>query len=215
MADSLPVVLLLGGPAVGKASLARQLLQDGQTAAPAVWRIDTRYYSVDVRLATSDLSAAQQPPEALLLVCSAGDEASFTACRHWHQGFGQVCEVQLLVLNKWDLVVSSGEPAWVGSCQEWCTEQGFELVQVRLVLLSTLTGTACMECLTLEPALQASTSNPEVDAALSERDVGQGVRRVVSALQAHLWPGLELKAQATAPGGPLLARVPINCHCWH
>ena len=135
MADSSPpVVLLVGAPGVGKTSTARRLLQDAGAALPSRWRIDTRYYSVDVCLWACPPEAApdaHRQPEALLLVCSASDEASFEACQRWQQAAGLECEVQLLVVNKWDLVAGE-EPSWLPGCLGWCQEQGFELVQVWL-----------------------------------------------------------------------------------
>ena len=122
------------------------MLQDAEAQLPHAWRIDTRYYSVDVQLAASKPDWAQQPPEALLLVCSASDEASFTACQRWQETFAQVCEVQLLIVNKWDVVSGDEEPSWLQGCQEWCTEEGFELVQVGLAWARRLENPLVCEC---------------------------------------------------------------------
>ncbi|KAK9815021.1 hypothetical protein WJX73_005062 [Symbiochloris irregularis] len=74
------------------------------------------------------------------------------------------------------LVASSAEePEWVAACRDWCLEQGFEYIKV-------------------------SAGAPAVDERLSDRDgEQQGVRRVLSALQAHMWPGLQMKHDQPQP----------------
>jgi len=58
------------------------------------------------------------------------------------------------------------------SVQEWCVEQGFELVEL----------------------------NPELDPEWEEEQdfiETTGIKRVVQALHAHLWPNLHMKGKGT------------------
>ena len=50
---------------------------------------------------------------------------------------------------------------------------------------------------------QISADNLELDEQLAARDgEQQGVRRVISALHAHTWPGLQMKTEQRQAGKP-------------
>lgn len=206
-------VVFVGAPQVGKYTLIRQLHPDAgpkaaapteqcaNTARAAVYplHLDTKYYTADilahsVTLDHNDLQQQQteepaQQHDAIVLVCGADDPATFTRVRQWAEANGASgAAICLLVVNKADKELDGsggggGDPsggegrAVLPAGAEWCLDHGFEYVE-------------------------AAAGAPVLDAALSLDGDRQGVARVREALEAHMWPGLELKQQLGAGKGP-------------
>ncbi|GAX85876.1 hypothetical protein CEUSTIGMA_g13292.t1 [Chlamydomonas eustigma] len=178
-----PVILLAGASSVGKRALVNSLLT-GQLRSPlsareSFWSINTKYYTVRVRLKEHDIrDVAAVQPEALILVIDCHRPASFEEVRTWAERFGMLesAEIKLLIANKADLLLkhaSAREPersAWLNKAMEWCASTGLEYIET---------------CAT----------DPSVDAALVLDGDPQGTSRVAQALHAHAWPGMELKAR--------------------
>ena len=229
--DRLPVISLVGSGGVGKRSIAARLRQAGDGAEQDIWQIDTRYYTADVLLCCTDTASAapQNEPEALVLVCTADSRDTFLACKGWQEKAGVTCEIQLCVINKRDLLPADEAPHFLPACQLWCQQQGFELVEVGLqwCKLSDSVPAKPWWRASKGVPVQASATDLTVDTRLGQRDEGQGLRRVVSALQAHMWPGMQLKVRGAAeqaPGDAALTlclftcgwAVPCTCkaRCW-
>eukprot|EP00198_Chlamydomonas_reinhardtii_P007017 XP_001696353.1 adaptin-interacting protein [Chlamydomonas reinhardtii] len=191
-----PLVLVAGAPGVGKTSLVRAF---SGSAAPAnsdgtaQWHIETKYYRTDVNVrecsdASIEASTGSQP-EALVVAFSLKEPKTFTTARAMACLFDlEAVEVKLLVGTHADALAPSAsaaeretseQPAWFQEAADWSIQNGFELI-------------IC------SPAVLA------VDAALTLDGDRQGVARVVEALQAHMWPNLELLdkgKEAAAAGG--------------
>ena len=139
--ECLPVIHIVGTAGTGKTRIAARLCQSGNSEEQDIWRVDTRYYTADVRLVCLDTSSAAtgHEPEAVVLVCSADSRDSFRACAAWQEASGISSEIQLCVINKCDLVSADSSPPYLPDCQQWCQQQGFEVVEVTHCL-----DTACM-----------------------------------------------------------------------
>lgn len=201
-----------------------------QQQLPSTWRIDNKYYSADVSLHELDVpldhaaaaagssagletQAACSHAEAVVLVVDASQQGSFHAVRAWAEGVGQAlmegAQVHLLLAAKVDLLLppqresqsqhpaagsgvgleagaSSREgseegpvldrPEWLLSAADWCAEGGVEYIEV-------------------------CGSDARLDAQLHLDGEGQGVARVVEALQSHMWPGMRLKERGAQGQG--------------
>ncbi len=176
-------------------------------AAPQqVLHLDTKYYTADaaVRVRSLHDDDEQQEeadePDAVVLVFAAADAASLAAAQRWAAArTAPAADVQLLVANKCDALVSRPAGgaaaereglyggAAVPAAAAWCLDNGFEYVE-------------------------AAAGAPAADAALCLDGDRQGVARVREALEAHAWPGLSLKgrggcAAATAGGAEAAGSV--------
>lgn len=99
-------------------------------------RIDNKYYSVDVEVATAatgDVPSASLPDslQAMILMLDAADCASFEAVKPWADASS--AEIRLLVAN-WPLahaasLAAGPRPAWLEGVMDWATEQSFEYVE--------------------------------------------------------------------------------------
>ena len=219
--DCLPVICIVGTAGAGKTRIAARLCQSGNSEEQDIWQVDTRYYTADVRLVCLDTGSAttEHDPEAVVLVCSADSRDSFLACTAWQEAGGISSEIQLCIINKRDLVSADSSPDYLPDCQQWCQQQGFEVVEVRpawqlalccpsgeqkgpLHRVYRLPRNKAITIRTmLGHVLQVSATDLTVDARLGQREEGQGMRRVISALQAHMWPGMQLKVRGPAEPG--------------
>ncbi|KAG2429360.1 hypothetical protein HXX76_011126 [Chlamydomonas incerta] len=201
MTSSKPLVLVAGAQSVGKTSLVRAFSGSaapvGSPDGTVQWHIDTKYYRTDVDVrecpdATIEASTSGQP-EALVLAFSLKEPKTFATAQAVASRFDlEAVEVKLLIGTHADsLAPTSGsaaeletaeQPTWFQKAADWSIENGFELI-------------IC--CPTV----------PAVDAALTLDGDRQGVARVVEALQAHMWPNLELleKGKEAAAVGPTAA----------
>lgn len=220
MAPPQPVVLFVGTLGAGKSTIAGRLLGSDEQQLPSTWRMDNKYYSAEVSLHELDVpsahasagssvgletQAACSHAEAVVLVVDASQQGSFHAVRTWAEGVGQAlmegAQVHLLLAAKVDLLLppqsesqsqhpaaGSGagleagatsrqgseegqvldRPEWLLSAADWCAEGGVEYIEV-------------------------CGSDAGLDAQLQLDGEGQGVARVVEALQSHMWPGMRLK----------------------
>ncbi|XP_067666807.1 alpha- and gamma-adaptin-binding protein p34-like [Haliotis asinina] len=135
------------------------------------WHIDTKYYTADVNLCTS-LSRTIGNQEfatsvqAFIVYFDPKQESTFELVKAWMPYLEQIePEILILVCN------NSSHTDAVGriSAQQWCIDNGFELVEL----------------------------NPEVDN--EDEDLEDdfvettGIKRIIQALHAHTWPNLILK----------------------
>ncbi|CAD7696854.1 unnamed protein product [Ostreobium quekettii] len=179
----LPEILVVGAEQVGKSTLVRSLISspDGTHASPPVWHIRTKYYTARAALRAARIDAADSStaavPEAILMVIDATRESTFLSLRPWvGSPAGDRAAVVLLVANKMD-AVREERPDWLDAAAEWAGREMVEYVEV-------------------------SAGDGEIDAGLERWGEGQGMDRVRSALQAHMWPGMEMAPrQGLAPIG--------------
>mmetsp|Transcript_6411 Transcript_6411/g.15429 ORF Transcript_6411/g.15429 Transcript_6411/m.15429 type:complete len:214 (+) Transcript_6411:612-1253(+) len=102
--------------------------------------------------------------------------------------FEQDPAVRLCVINKCEqCLASSPRPAWHEEVREWCVDNSFECVQV-----------SCLDS--------------EADRALGD-DMGEGVARVVEALEAHIWPGMRRKGRLSSDSAPASSRASGDGGC--
>lgn len=184
------------------------------------WTIDTKYYSADVAIWMAHLQDDSPPSSlpdfnqfsAIVMVFDMSELSSLSALKKWvsHTDI-QKSDILLCIGNKADLV--PGHPAHdehkrrlqrlddpfassdldsfeygvfesegsslLGndeplcdikrSCLEWCVERNIEYVE-------------------------ACASNADFDKCLSIDGDSQGVERLLGALSAHMWPGMNLKS---------------------
>jgi len=172
-------ILIVGAPGVGRHTLAQRLVNhdapsEAHAGNPDRWIIDTKYYTAEARLSLASCAdeaslADARVAEALLLVLDACDPDSWTAARAWGEAADlDACSIRLCILNKADLLPVGTE---LPQLQEWCLDNQFEAIQV---------------CCT----------DSDLDKELLWEGDMQGVPRVVQALQAHAWPGLQMKPRA-------------------
>jgi len=148
--------------------------EDGIIAYP--WHIDTKYYTADVNLCSVEkktLGSEQfaMSVEAVVMHFDSNKNDGLTAVESWLPFLKEFePEVQILLCDR------CHENPSVGVCrvavQEWCVEQGFELVEL----------------------------NPELDPEWEEEQdfiETTGIKRVVQAMHAHLWPNLHMKGKGT------------------
>lgn len=186
-------ILLVGDSAVGKrqllAAIGASPASEPGGAAHSQLRLDTKYYTADARVELrhidqcTSLQLGDGAYEAVLLVFDVNRQASFEAVRAWYEGAGG-SDADLPIR----LAVGTGlhrlpappggqptRPLWLAAAEEWCAEQLVELVEAAEDAAAVATG--------------------EAAAAAADVDEGAtGAARVREALEAHMWPGMRLKA---------------------
>lgn len=182
-------VLLVGEADVGKHSLASLIC--GRTlakgAAPFPLKLDTKYYTADVLVNVSRVGdvaerlAHEAVPEAAVLVFAAARCSSLLSLQRWWEAAAFKEDVAIKLAAAMTCTAAASDPeaaACLRQAEAWCLDQHIELVEV------------CAQ---------------GGDNGQSEGDDATGARRVVEALQAHMWPGLELKDAPRSGGAPLMA----------
>ncbi|XP_069682461.1 alpha- and gamma-adaptin-binding protein p34-like [Periplaneta americana] len=147
-------------------------LEDGIFAYP--WHIDTKYYTTDVNLCSVEKKTLGSEEfavsvEAVVIHFDSNKNDGLSIVESWLSFLKEFePEVQILLCDR------CHENPPVGVCrvavQEWCVEQGFELVEL----------------------------NPELDPEWEEEQdfiETTGIKRVVQAMHAHLWPNLRMKGR--------------------
>ena len=192
-----PVCLIAGSPGSGKSTIIAQILaasggliaSEAEPCEGSIWSVNTKYYSARVHLHEHALTPhAEQPPcvrpEALVLVVDCQHATSFDVARAWAEREGELsgsAEVKLLIASKADQLMQQprvpggtlARPPWLIEAIDWCSEAGYEYIEV---------------------CPGAAGTVPGLDAALELDGDPQGLPRVVEALQSHAWPGMALKA---------------------
>ncbi|XP_067015530.1 alpha- and gamma-adaptin-binding protein p34 [Anabrus simplex] len=162
------IKLILGGDELPDSTL----VEEGIRAYP--WHIDTKYYTADVNLcsvAKKTLGSEQfaVSVEAVVIKFDNNRNDGLDVVESWLAFLKEFePEVQILLCDR------CYENPEVGlsrvAVQEWCVEQGFELVEL----------------------------NPELDPEWEEEQdflETTGIKRVVQAMHAHLWPNLRMKGK--------------------
>nr|CAD7414459.1 unnamed protein product [Timema poppensis] len=148
------------------------ILEDGIKAFP--WHIDTKYYTADVNLCsvekkTLDSEEFAVSVEAVIINFDSNINAGLNIAESWLSFLKEFePEVQILLCDRCQENPSVGVSKV--AAQEWCVDQGFELVEL----------------------------NPELDAEWeAEQDFLEttGIQRVVQAVHSHLWPNLRMKGK--------------------
>lgn len=147
-------------------------VEDGIKAYP--WHIDTKYYTADVNLCAVEKKTLGSEEfavsvEAIVVHFDSNRSDGLSAVEGWLSFLKEFePEVQILLCDRCEEEPPEGLARV--TVQEWCVEQGFELVE-------------------LNPDL-----DPEWEA---EQDFLEttGVKRVIQALHAHLWPNLRMKGK--------------------
>ncbi|XP_049831444.1 alpha- and gamma-adaptin-binding protein p34-like [Schistocerca gregaria] len=147
-------------------------VEDGIKAYP--WHIDTKYYTADVNLCAVEKKTLGSEDfavsvEAIVVHFDSNRSDGLSAVEGWLSFLKEFePEVQILLCDRCEEEPPEGLARV--TVQEWCVEQGFELVE-------------------LNPDL-----DPEWEA---EQDFLEttGVKRVIQALHAHLWPNLHMKGK--------------------
>lgn len=184
-------------------------LTDGaisHSGSTQLWTIENKYYIAQVAIST--LSTAQIPFElqphidhqAVVAVFSVGPTDSLARLQQlWSriEELGQSYEVQLAVAL---CTESADPPAWLEHADSWFAEQLTELIVVKHIPIG---------------GAGSGGGGPRIAAA----DGGaEGMDRVAEALQAHMWPGMQLKPAERRGGDsavqhstlPTDAQVPIS-----
>eukprot|EP00775_Hariotina_reticulata_P011941 gene11941-12084_t len=168
-------VLVIGNAGVGKFSLVRALRasSDIKTKDGAYQlTLDTKYYTADVLLhCVGPEHNPETAFEALVLVFDASQPGTFEAVRSWSDVHSiSSAEVKLVVANKMDQLQRAGKQLpqpWLDDVMSWCCDNAYEFIE-------------------------AAAGESSIDEQL-HLDTEQGVARVLAALQAHMWPGLQRK----------------------
>ncbi len=188
-------ILVVGDSAVAKhqllaaigASPASEQSGTGTAAADALLQLDTKYYTADadVELRHIDecasLHLGDGAYEAVLLVFDASRQPSFEAVQAWFEGAGGAAAdlpIRLAVATGLHRLPRrpdghADKPLWLAEAEEWCAEQLMEFVEV------------------------GEEAAGEAEAAAEAARGGEGATgaaRVREALEAHMWPGMRLKA---------------------
>ena len=182
-------VLIIGESGVGKQALIKRILSRSslssvQQKGKQLWYLDTKYYTAQVRvdqgLPTPDTYARAATCGGLVLVFAANQESSFLAVKEWAEQLpSDSADVRLCIANKVDRCLSPDcspqEPrlqhsAWRQQAAQWCADSLFEYIEV-------------------------SSTDEDLDQQLVWEEQRQGVSRVREALEANMWPGLEMKSK--------------------
>lgn len=138
------------------------------------WRLDTKYYTADVQIDVRHVEQCAQLQlsegyEAVLMVFDAGEQSTFESVHRWYQAAGG--EDAELGVRLAVAVSDGGSPpaaSWLAAAEDWCAERLVELVEVR-------------------------RWEQHAQQRASPHDDATGVLRIREALEAHMWPGLQLK----------------------
>lgn len=162
------IKLILGGDELPEATP----VEEGIKAYP--WHIDTKYYTADVNLCSVEKKTLGSEQfavsvEAIVINFDNNRNDGLDVVESWLSFLKEFePEVQILLCDR------CYENPTVGvnrvTVQEWCVEQGFELVEL----------------------------NPELDPEWEEEQdfiETTGIKRVVQAMHAHLWPNLRMKGK--------------------
>lgn len=146
-----------------------------ETEDPGVWRIETKYFTVDVRVcyaeAPGDVPLDGGPCEGIILVFDMTDGDSFTFLERWQPFLEERnVEVGICAGNKADLV---GEPARAEGRPLWTNWS-------------------------LDHQLEFCECSAIADVFTGSRDA-EGVERVVEALGSHTWSGFAKKPLPHTP----------------
>eukprot|EP00210_Caulerpa_lentillifera_P005370 g5132.t1 len=185
-----PVVLVVGVESVRKHALIEYLTNvslSKEDCKSAVWKITTKYYEVEVELQTGELTAetAQELSEvnceAVVVMADCHLERSFHEVKHWFDELRSCkspsASVQLFVLD-WGCMEEINNHQWIHNAKQWALDRGFESIEV-------------------------STMDAELETKFTTAD-DQGLGRVRSALEAHVWPGYN-KPSSSRTSNPLPA----------
>lgn len=195
----------------GSITLATALSPLSSGGSAQHWRLDTKYYTADVlfelrhvdqslRLGNSvDELAAY---EAVLLAFEADRPESFASLQRWWDAagggsadLGVRLAIGLGPGGGGESGSSAGSTNWMAEAEEWCAEQLVELVHVSQ---NPAEG---------EGAPGSTAAVLENASSSYGRDEATGVDRIREALQAHMWPGMQLKPSpqrgGAAPGPPI------------
>lgn len=138
-----------------------------------LWHVETKYYTCDIHLCMleektlGNLEFADSV-QAAVIYFDSKSESSFSKVQEWMVFIDEFNpEVRLLVCENCtdEITDEKREPI-----QRWCLKNGFELVEL----------------------------NPHVELDNDSEDdfmETTGIQRIIQALQAHLWPNLEMKEQ--------------------
>ncbi|KAK2161968.1 hypothetical protein LSH36_107g11044 [Paralvinella palmiformis] len=135
------------------------------------WHLDTKYYTVDVALCTTDVRTIgnkdfAESVEAVLVYFDSNDKSSFSQVKSWIPFVKEINpEVKLLICEK-SLPTHVIPREFV---QEWCLDYNFELVE-------------------LDPEVDEDDDDVEDDFPDSF-----GTKRIIQALHAHTWPHMVMK----------------------
>ncbi len=140
---SVPSILIVGSCGVGKKTLTSRITGSAvDQEASDTWRIDTKYYTAHARIRSikciSDTIQDSTCPdcEALILLVDAQRVETYREVKEWlaHQAVSP--EVTLFVANKSELLRSPDgsvlRQSWHEEAQDWCCQQLFEYIEVRL-----------------------------------------------------------------------------------
>lgn len=150
------------------------------------WRLDTKYYTADVEFDVRHVDHCDHVQleegayEAVLLTFDAAERSSFESLQRWWEGAGGAA-ADLGVRLAVGTGAGPARQAWLQEVEEWCAGQLVEYVE---------TGQADGE---LAEAPGGAAAAPGIDSSRRQGEEAQGVRRIVEALQAHMWPGMLLK----------------------
>lgn len=163
--------------------IIKQILGDDQLPEPETWtdnikaypwHIDTKYYTADIHLCTlqSKTLGSQDFSESVQAVVIDFDSKSEESLSNVRQWFSFIShwepEIKLLLCDSCG--ENSGSVISRDKLRSFCLKVSFELVE------------RCSE----------PSSEDDSDEGFAEVELG-GIRRIVQALQAHMWPNLELK----------------------
>ncbi|XP_022192894.1 alpha- and gamma-adaptin-binding protein p34 [Nilaparvata lugens] len=145
-------------------------LEEDVSAHP--WHVDTKYYKADVYLCTLENKALKSQQfssrvHGVVLYFDCDKDKGLEAAESWLPFLNEYdAEVKILLCSNCKDIPEVGVSKL--TAQEWCVKKGFELVEL----------------------------DPDVDAEWeAEQDFLEttGIKRVVQALQAHVWPNLSMK----------------------
>lgn len=144
---------------------------DGGSISAYPWHVNTKYYEADVHLCS--LASKSLIPEqfasavqAIILFFDSTQVEGLKTAESWLPFLNEYgAEVKIMLCNRCQETPLTGISKL--SAQEWCVKKGFELVEL----------------------------DPEIDEYESEQDFAEttGIKRVIQALHAHVWPNLSMK----------------------
>lgn len=178
-------ICVVGSALTGKHSLISDIVGTNvKGEGPYTWQIDNKYYSCSVRLDVHRLETTTEDPaannstktyDAVVAVFNSEQKDSLSALQKWWASYKESSDPSI------KLAVATGDEVTdclLQSAEEWCLEEMIELVVLNAKSI---------------PNGKTDTSAADDDNEDELELETVGIARVKEALEAHMWPGLQLK----------------------